>query len=241
MQVAPPMPPGVSWEPGSPSPPAAVESASRERQKTKNIGQVTRVIYDGRTHYFAPDPWSRPLRAGHFYERGIASFYGPQEQGNYTADGERFDYHKMTAAHRTLPMGTRIRVTDLRTHRSVVVRINDRGPFWPGRILDLSMGAAEKIHLDGLDPVNIKILSLPKPLPPGRYTVQVGWFTSSRQLKHCRRLMAHSADYRVIEFHSREGSWLRYDKRAYFDRGTAITVVNRLREKDFPAYVVRLN
>lgn len=80
---------------------------------------------------------------------GVASWYGPGFHGNRTANGERFDQYAMTAAHRTLPFGTRVRVTNLSNGRSVVVRINDRGPFSPGRSLDLSKGAASAIGLLG--------------------------------------------------------------------------------------------
>lgn len=80
---------------------------------------------------------------------GVASWYGPGFHGNRTANGERFDQYAMTAAHRTLPFGTRVRVTNLSNGRSVVVRINDRGPFSPGRSLDLSKGAASAIGMIG--------------------------------------------------------------------------------------------
>ena len=80
---------------------------------------------------------------------GYASFYGHEWQGRQTANGERLDLSAMTAAHKTLPFGTRVRVTLLATGRSVVVRINDRGPFVRGRIIDLTDGAARKIGLDG--------------------------------------------------------------------------------------------
>lgn len=76
---------------------------------------------------------------------GVASFYGRSEHGGPTASGERFDMRAMTAAHRTAPIGSRLRVTNLRNGRSVVVRINDRGPFVKGRIIDLSRAAAEQL------------------------------------------------------------------------------------------------
>jgi len=77
----------------------------------------------------------------------MASYYGRRFHGRLTANGERFDMNAMTAAHKTLPFGTRLRVTYPRTGRSVVVRINDRGPFIRGRDIDLSRGAAERIGL----------------------------------------------------------------------------------------------
>lgn len=93
---------------------------------------------------------------------GTASFYGnnPGEGGPLTANGERYNPSGMTAAHRTLPFGTRVRVTSPRTGRSVVVRINDRGPFIGGRIIDLSAGAARAIGLNktGIGTVRMDVL-----------------------------------------------------------------------------------
>lgn len=82
-------------------------------------------------------------------EEGVASWYGPGFAGRLTASGEVFDPNELTAAHRTLPFGTRVRVTSVRSGRSVVVRINDRGPFAKNRIIDLSRAAAEAIGMIG--------------------------------------------------------------------------------------------
>jgi rare lipoprotein A len=79
--------------------------------------------------------------------RGMASYYGAELAGNRTASGERFNPNDLTAAHRTLPMGTKVRVTNQANGRSVVVRINDRGPFAKQRIIDVSRAAAEKISM----------------------------------------------------------------------------------------------
>lgn len=88
---------------------------------------------------------------------GLASFYW---QGEQTASGERFDKSAMTAAHRTLPFNTRVKVTNPRTQRSVVVRINDRGPFTPGRVIDLSDAAAAELGIrsQGLARVVLEVL-----------------------------------------------------------------------------------
>lgn len=88
---------------------------------------------------------------------GIASWYGPGFHGARTANGERFDQNALTAAHRTLPFGTRVRVTNLQNGRSVVVRINDRGPFTGGREIDLSRGAAAAIGLIGAGVGSVRI------------------------------------------------------------------------------------
>ena len=92
--------------------------------------------------------------------RGIASFYGAYFAGRKTASGERFNPSRMTAAHKTLPFGTRVRVTNMRNGRSVVVRINDRGPFIRGRVIDLSRGAAGVIGMigRGIAPVRVEVL-----------------------------------------------------------------------------------
>jgi rare lipoprotein A len=80
-------------------------------------------------------------------EQGIASWYGKKFHGRRTASGERYDMHQLTAAHKTLPFGTRVRVTNLDNGRRVVVRINDRGPFIKGRIIDLSYAAARQVEM----------------------------------------------------------------------------------------------
>jgi rare lipoprotein A len=92
---------------------------------------------------------------------GIASWYGPGFHGRRTANGERYNQNGYTAAHKSLPFGTKVRVTNLRTGKSVMVRINDRGPFIRGRVIDLSAGAARVIgvHSSGVAPVQLEILN----------------------------------------------------------------------------------
>lgn len=97
---------------------------------------------------------------GSYVESGIASYYANKYQGRLTANGERFDQGAMTAAHKTLPFGTRVRVVNRDNGRSVIVRINDRGPFIRGRIIDLSYAAFSRIEnpREGLADVVIEIL-----------------------------------------------------------------------------------
>ena len=96
-------------------------------------------------------------------QTGMASFYGHEFKGQRTANGERFDPNQLTAAHRTLPFGTRVKVTNLDNGRHVVVRINDRGPYAKGRVLDLSRAAARKLGFeqDGTALVRLQILKRP--------------------------------------------------------------------------------
>lgn len=97
-------------------------------------------------------------------QRGNASWYGERHHGRLTASGERFDMNDLTAAHRTLPMSSRVRVTNERNGRSVEVRINDRGPYGRGRIIDLSRAAARVLGMieAGVVPVTVEILSVPE-------------------------------------------------------------------------------
>src|SRR3954469_15935559 len=88
-------------------------------------------------------------------QSGGASWYGPGFHGRRTASGERFNSRALTAAHRSLPFGSRVRVTNERTGRSVVVRINDRGPFVGGRVIDLSKAAAQAVGISGVGKVKL--------------------------------------------------------------------------------------
>jgi rare lipoprotein A len=92
---------------------------------------------------------------------GKASWYGREQQGGPTASGERFNMRELTAAHRTLRMNTHVRVTNLRNGRQVVVRINDRGPYGRGRIIDVSRAAAERLDMlnAGIVPVRLEVLA----------------------------------------------------------------------------------
>jgi rare lipoprotein A len=91
---------------------------------------------------------------------GVASWYGQPHQGLKTASGEAFDMNKLTAAHRTLPFGTRLRVTNLENGKSVVVRVNDRGPHVPGRVLDLSYRAAQMLGITNSGVARVEMVVL---------------------------------------------------------------------------------
>ncbi|MEA1871650.1 MAG: septal ring lytic transglycosylase RlpA family protein [Candidatus Bipolaricaulota bacterium] len=101
--------------------------------------------------------------AGPYYEVGIASWYGPGFDGNFTANGEVYDMNGISAAHKTLPFGTIVRVVEFSTGKSIVVRINDRGPFIEGRIIDLSKGAAKELGIidKGITKVGLRIIRWP--------------------------------------------------------------------------------
>jgi rare lipoprotein A len=101
------------------------------------------------------------------YQIGTASWYGHNFQGKPTASGEPYEMYDMTAAHLTLPMGSYVRVTNLRNGREVIVRVNDRGPIVPGRIIDLSYGAAQALQFrqKGLQRVRLDLVNPPQSKP----------------------------------------------------------------------------
>ncbi len=113
-----------------------------------------------------------------YTQKGIASWYGPNFHGQYTSDGEIYNMYAFTAAHKTLPMNTIVKVTNLRSGKSVIVRINDRGPFVRGRIIDLSYAAAKKIGLDitGTAPVELKVIKFKGKNYVSGYMIQIGAF-----------------------------------------------------------------
>ncbi len=114
---------------------------------------------------------------GGYIEEGVASWYGIPFNGHRTSDGEIYDMHQFTAAHRTLPFNAIVRVTNLLNGRQTEVRINDRGPFVANRIIDLSLAAAQAIALvgTGTAPVRLEVISGPNP-QAGFFGVQVGAF-----------------------------------------------------------------
>ncbi len=113
-------------------------------------------------------------------EEGMASWYGPGFHGKSTSNKEVYDMNDMTAAHRTLPFGTQVMVTNLQNSRSVLVRINDRGPFVKDRIIDLSLAAARQLDMLGPGVVPVRLEVLPELSPPPdsqKFSVQLGSFT----------------------------------------------------------------
>ena len=140
---------------GKASPLKTIAGLPPELTKTENLATAQDIASS--KHHTKKRTTARRGRRGF---RGIASFYGNYFAGKKTASGERFNPSRMTAAHRSLPFGTKVRVTNMRNGRSVVVRINDRGPFIRGRVIDLSKGAAGVIGMvgRGIAPVRVEVL-----------------------------------------------------------------------------------
>lgn len=149
-----------------------------------------------------------------YAEQGIASWYGREFHGRRTSNGEVYDMYALTAAHKTLPLPTTARVTSLTTGKSIVVRINDRGPFKKGRLIDLSYGAARELGFlsDGTAMVEVVALTDPSvvagsasPAPPGSMYVQVGAFGQRQNAEQLQRTLRQQGFDEVV---------IRYDARA---------------------------
>jgi rare lipoprotein A len=118
-----------------------------------------------------------------YVERGMASWYGPGFHGNKTANGEQYDMHKLTAAHRTLPLGSIAVVRSTTSGREVTVRINDRGPFAKGRVLDLSYAGAKRLGMigNGTEPIELRVIAFEgRTQEMGFLRVQIGSFAEHR-------------------------------------------------------------
>ncbi|TAL65214.1 MAG: septal ring lytic transglycosylase RlpA family protein [Legionella sp.] len=114
---------------------------------------------NGPDHYVIKGKTYHVMKSAKNYKaKGVASWYGSSPRNQKTSTGERYNMYGMTAAHPTLPLATRVRVKNLNNGRSIVVRINDRGPFSSNRLIDLSFAAAKKLGIKGLAPVEIEVV-----------------------------------------------------------------------------------
>jgi rare lipoprotein A len=179
-----------------------------------------------------------------YSEVGVASWYGPPYDRRRGANGEVYDQNAVSAAHRTLPMGSLIRVTNLQTGQSAVMRITDRGPFVPDRTIDLSVGAAKAVGVwrPGTARVRIDVYETPKPIATGgRWCVQIGAFSHEHDaLKLEEHLERKYQTAQVIEFTGPTGHWVRI-RPANDDRGRASEIARELQPKEGEAYLVRLD
>jgi rare lipoprotein A len=180
-----------------------------------------------------------PVRLG-WSERGEASWYGNPFHGRRTASGERYDMYLMTAAHRQLPMGTVVEVRNLDNGRRVQVRVNDRGPFVRGRILDLSYAAASELDMvrTGTATIELRVIEMGV-LPPSlsaALTVQVGAFQSrDRADALLAKIAGDFADARIEE----SLPWYRVRVGTFADLAAARAVQSKLLRRGFRSIVTR--
>jgi rare lipoprotein A len=177
-------------------------------------------------------------------EQGIASWYGIPFDGRRASDGEIFDMRLPVAAHRTLPFGSIVRVTNLNNGLQTEVRIIDRGPFVAGRIIDLSLAAARILNLvgTGTAPVRIELLSSPAPLA-GNFAVQVGAFTQQENAERLRvRLAAKYTPIEIVEETLPNGRFYRVRVgRAPNQEAAQRLAATLAQESGLQAFVVRLD
>jgi len=178
-------------------------------------------------------------------EEGIASWYGHPYHGRATSSGEIYNMYAMTAAHRTLPFGTRVTVHDLENGRVVTVRINDRGPFIEGRIIDLSYAAAQAMHMPGIARVSLEILGLNEgSAVPGIFAVQVGAFRDQGNAQRLKaRIEAQFGPVVIQDFDRGDGLLYRVRVGRESTEEAARALAQELRGANLAAetFVVRLN
>ena len=178
-------------------------------------------------------------------ERGIASWYGHPYHGRPTASGEIYNMYDMTAAHRTLPFGTRVAVHDLENGQDVTVRINDRGPFVEGRIIDLSYAAAQAMHMPGIAQVYLEILGLGEGgAVPGIFVVQVGAFRDQSNAERLKqRIESQFRPVIIQDFDRGDGVFYRVRVGQESSEEAARALAQSLREASLATdtFVVRLN
>ena len=181
-----------------------------------------------------------------YTQTGLASWYGDKEHGNLAASGERFSKYDYTAAHKSLPFGTIVRVTNLENGKDVVVNINDRGPFIRGRIIDLSYSSAKSIDLvkTGVAKVKVEVISSPsrrnenyfKPI----YTVQVGSFSSKVNAMGLKDELSSSItrDVRIESIEIKGDMYYRVRVGMYSSKSKAESMKKKLRDYGYSSKVI---
>ena len=214
---------------------------------------VLELMY--RPRYYSVPPPSPPADVVNTYE-GVASWYGEDFHGRKTANGEIFDMYELTAAHKTLPMGTTCVVTNLDNDKTVTVRINDRGPFVKDRIIDLSYAAAKVIGMidTGTAPVRVEVLGDGSP-PHGEelpketttpayddavlfYTIQIGSFTERVNAESLSNELSTSFnDVFIEEFKTSETTYYRVRVGSFPSRDDALKTAADLSQQGYDGYI----
>ena len=230
-----PPPPAVTPESSAdnstPEPLPSTEPLPEANSKPSNPGLAEPVIPANAT----------PIET----EIGRASWYGPPYNKRRGSNGEIYNMHAMTAAHRTLPLGSIVRVTNLNTGQRALVRITDRGPFIPGRILDLSLAAAKKldVYLPGTAEVKLEVMQTPAPLDiGGKWAVQIGGFPREKAADKLANHLKHRYQTaKVQSFPSPAGDWWVRVRVLDDDRQRAQKVAAETHSPDGAVFVVRLD
>lgn len=179
-----------------------------------------------------------------YSETGAATWYTAPYKGRKAANGQVFRDDALTAAHRTLPMGSLVVVTNLTTRQASAMRISDRGPFVPDKTIDLTIASAKAIGIYrmGTAPVRIDVYETPKPMDTGgRWCVQIGAFKSEERAEKMKSALLRAyPDANVIEFPGEASYWVRIRPHGD-DRAAAEQIVRRVRPTQGDAYLTRLD
>lgn len=191
-----------------------------------------------------PSAENQSVIPGQWVEQGIASWYGVPFNGHRTSDGEIYNMYEYTAAHRTLPFGSIVQVTDLANGRQIDVRINDRGPFVNNRVIDLSYSAAKALGMigPGTAPVRLQVISGPNPMA-GFFGVQVGAFQVEANAERLRAgLAARYSPITIVPYDSPGGLFYRVRVGRLPTEQAAQQLAAQLRADDqLTTFVVRLD
>ena len=180
-------------------------------------------------------------------QMGFASWYGPGFHGKLTASGRTYDQHDFTAAHRTLPLGTRVRVTNLSNGKSIEVTIIDRGPFAKDRIIDLSYTAAQELGMieKGTARVRLEVLDGPVKVDQIRsqldYTLQFGSFAQMDKAMRLKELLNQAfppSDVSIVRFDKDGSTYYRVQAGVFTDRGVAEARARRMAEQGFSVMIM---
>jgi len=208
VDVPPPPPPPmeVTAEPAAELPPAANVPPRKEKSLPPKSEEPEDQAGADLAEPTVP-PGTEPIAT----ETGLASWYGPPYHNRRGSNGEIYNMHAMTAAHRTYPLGSIVRVTNVKTGSSALVRITDRGPFIPGRVLDLSLAAARKVDVwqPGVAQVKVELLhSGASAETSGKWAVQIGGFPDASVANTLAdRLTRRYHTAKVLRFASPAGDW----------------------------------
>ncbi len=177
-------------------------------------------------------------------EEGVASWYGYPFQGRRTSNGEIYDMHEFTAAHRTLPFNAMVRVTNLTNGKQTEVRINDRGPFVANRVIDLSLSAAQAIEMVGPGTAHVRLEVISGPNPSvGYFGVQVGAFLVQENAARLKaQLESRYPPVSVVPFESPNGTFYRVRIGRLASEEAARSLAGQLHNTEqFTTFVVRLD
>ena len=186
----------------------------------------------------------QPAAPGLYVEDGVASWYGIPFNGHRTSNGEIYDMHDMTAAHRTLPFGALVRVTNMDNGRQTEVRVNDRGPFVGNRIIDLSLAAAQAIEMVGPGTARVRLEMMSGPNPrEGFFGVQVGAFSVQENADRLRaQLSERYSAVTVVPVNLPNGLFYRVRVGRLPTEAAARVLADQLHSREqFVTFVVRLD